>query len=272
MNGNRRKSFSKRHGHVSAAREIVIRHEAPEDLRGAMLLIAKDVGMGPSRLREIICQVLRKLPDQSNWSEYPNIWGEVQNHILQCEWFKVYDIAEGIYDYLHGTISDSAQKYEELLSEYFVENGIGWKMEHGEIVIRSPEAIESALHSATDALANSGKHTASTEIHEAVRDISRRPNPDVTGAIQHAMASLECLARDICDDPKATLGEILKKYPDKIAIPKPLDEAVTKAWGYASEMARHIREGRVPGFDEAELAVGLAAVIATYLTRKNSDK
>ena len=271
MNGDIRKSFSKRHGYVSAAREITIRHEAPPDFRGAVLLIAKDVGLGPSRLREIICQVLKKLPDQNNWSEYPNIWEEVQDHILRCDWFKVYDIAEAIYDYLHRTIPDKAQEYEELLNEYFIENGIGWKMEQGEIIIRGPEAIESALHGATEALATSGRHTSSIEIHEAIRDISRRPNPDITGAIQHAMASLECLARDICGDSKATLGEILKKYPDKIAIPKPLDEAVAKTWGYASEMARHIREGRIPSFDEAELAVGLAAIVATYLTRKSSD-
>jgi hypothetical protein len=37
-----------------------------------------------------------------------------------------------------------------------------------------------------------------------------------------------------------------------------------KAWGFASEMGRHIREGRQPDRKEAELIVGLAVTISTY--------
>jgi hypothetical protein len=39
-------------------------------------------------------------------------------------------------------------------------------------------------------------------------------------------------------------------------------------WGYASNEARHVEEGREPQREEAELVVGLAAVVATYLTKK----
>ena len=93
-------------------------------------------------------------------------------------------------------------------------------------------------------MAKAGRTTARDEIHDALTDLSRRPNPDLTGAIQHGMAALECVARDACGDPKATLGDILKRHPD--LIPKPLDTAIDKAWGFASEMGRHIREGREP--------------------------
>jgi len=37
--------------------------------------------------------------------------------------------------------------------------------------------------------------TAKTEIREALNDLSRRPTPDITGAIQHSLACLECVAR-----------------------------------------------------------------------------
>jgi len=52
------------------------------------------------------------------------------------------------------------------------------------------------------------------ELHEALDDLSRRPEPDLTGAIQHAMAALECVASDTYGNPKATLGDIIKRYPD----------------------------------------------------------
>ena len=33
--------------------------------------------MSPSPMRDLICQVLLVKPDTNNWSEYPNIWNEV---------------------------------------------------------------------------------------------------------------------------------------------------------------------------------------------------
>lgn len=62
-----------------------------------------------------------------------------------------------------------------------------------------------------------------------------------------------------------TLGAIIKRYPGEI--PKPLDDSAAKAWGYASEMARHIREGHKPERKDVELIGGLAATVATYLSR-----
>jgi hypothetical protein len=99
-------------------------------------------------------------------------------------------------------------------------------------------------------------------------DLSRRPEPDITGAIQHAMAALECVARDVSGEPKLTLGEIIKRHA--VLIPAPLDQAIERTWGYSSERGRHLREGRNPDMDEAQLIVGLSAVVITYLSSKMS--
>lgn len=115
-------------------------------------------------------------------------------------------------------------------------------------------------------LEDAGMSTAAREMHEALNDLARRPRPDITGAIQHSMAATECVARAAVGDPKATLGEILDRYPG--LVPRPLDEGVKKMWGYASEMARHLREGREPAFEEAELAVITSAGVTTYLDKK----
>jgi hypothetical protein len=74
------------------------------------------------------------------------------------------------------------------------------------------------------------------------------------------------VARDLTGNPKATLGEILKRHPG--LLPKPLDEALSKVWGYASNEARHVVEGRDISRDEAVLLVGLSATVTTYLLRK----
>jgi hypothetical protein len=78
------------------------------------------------------------------------------------------------------------------------------------------------------------------------------------------MGCLEAVARDITDDERLTLGEILKKRPE--LVPPPLDIALSKVWGYASNEARHVQEGKDPNRKEAELIVGLSAAVAGFLT------
>jgi hypothetical protein len=275
MAGTPRKPFSKRYGYSGQPREITIREDAPENLRHFILDRAVELGLGPSGLRDIACSVLRTRPNPNNWSEYPNVWEEVQGFVYGCDWFRVYDFIERVYSALErprpADFEDPepgkqrAAEFQDSLNEFFVEEGIGWQMVDGEIVTRGTEAFETVVHAAVGALEASGRMTAKDEIHEALGDLSRRPEPDLTGAVHHAMAALECVARDATGDPKATLGDILKRYPD--LIPKPLDTTVEKAWGYASEMGRHIREGREPERKEVELIVGLAATVATYLSR-----
>lgn len=272
MSDARKQPFSKRYGYRTAPKEITIREDAPEALRHFVLSMARDLGLRPSALRNTICDILHVRPDPGNWSEFPNIWGEVNDLVFGCPWFKFYDFTERVYEVLEGEngyrteeTRRIAQQFQGELNEFFVDEGIGWQLANGEIVVRGTESFEASIHSARNVLEDAGRMTASSEIHEALADLSRRPQPDLTGAVQHAMAALECVARDVCGDESATLGEIIKRYPG--VIPKPLDDAVAKAWGFASEMARHIREGHSPDYREVELVVGIAATVATYLSR-----
>jgi hypothetical protein len=263
--------FSKRYGYNQPLEaEIKVRQDAPEELRDALIQIAYECGFGPSDLRSVICQILRKRPDPSNWSEYPNINDEVHWLIGDCQWYKVYDAIEGIAKKMRATpFSYDYTNFEDELNDYFVENGIGWKLVDGEIEIRGSELFNETIMKAHTCLNEEGLHISGNELHEALRDLSRRPVPDITGSVQHSMAALECVAREACGDEKATLGEIIKKYRE--IIPRPLDEAITKIWGYTSEQGRHVREGLVLSFEEAELVVALSAAISTYLTKKRLE-
>lgn len=261
-------SFSKRHGFASVQEaEISIREDAPEDFRGFIIQLAYGHGFKPSTLRSLVCNVLKKMPDPSNWSERPNIHDEVTNHIFDCKWYKVYDILERIISYLGETNYDHDiyNSFLNEVNEYFIENGIGWKVVNGLIEYRGTEAFELVVKTAHSSEQDAGHITASKELHQAIGDLSRRPDPDATGAIQHAMASLECVAREVTGDRKANLGEIMKRHTS--IIPEPLDQAIVKAWGYASENGRHIREGREPTVNEAELVVGLCAALGSYLVK-----
>ena len=259
--------FSERHGYSPNDAEITVRLDAPDELRDIIVDIAYESDLTPHTLRTIVCRLLRKREDPSNWSPFPNVDSEVRLNIGSCEWYRVYDIIEAIYERLSASNNEKGAEYfEKEINSYFRQAGIGWQLLEGKIETRGSEAFEHALVEASTELAETGRTTAANEIHQAIADLSRRPYPDITGAIQHALAALECVARDVSGDEKATLGTILARNPD--LIPPPLNQAVEKMWGFASEQGRHLREGREPGYEDAELTVQVAAAVGRYLSKK----
>lgn len=148
-----------------------------------------------------------------------------------------------------------------------MEKGIGWKLIHGILETRGEEAFEKEIKDVVDILGEAKLHTTQTEIREALKDMSKRPIPDITGSVQHSVAALECLCREITGEKNLTLGKLINTHSQ--IIPKPLDKVVGGLFGFASEQGRHLREGGAPDYEEAELVVHLSACLCTYLTKKN---
>jgi hypothetical protein len=255
--------FSKRFGLAEEEKEpeITIRDEAPFHIRSGILSVAtKNINLSSWLIHALLCDVLKKPPAQNGSHE------EFDQLFQDCPWYNVYDFVEAVYHNLAAFDPGKASYWARLINKYFVETGVGWRLVQGQLERRGPEGFKVSVDSARQSLQNARLPTAHDEIHEAMRDLSRRPDPDLTGAIHHAMGALECTARTYTGEVKATLGDILKKYSG--LVPKPLDNALSQAWGYASEIARHVREGRKPTYPEAELIVGVAAAVCTYLAAK----
>lgn len=266
-------TFSDRHGYGLPEAEITIRHEAPDWLRSLLVRIAYEAGLQPSDLRDVLCSLLFEAPDPGNWSEFPNVDYEVNELLRNAEWFQVYDFVELVADSLsksHRPIPTTNLRpldhFTKKLNDAFLRKGVGWQLVERRIQLRGPESFEVTVGQARNILEVAGLRVAHHEMHQALADLSRRPAADVTGAIQHSMAALECVAREATGNPKATLGELVKKNPD--LLPKPLDDALGKIWGFTSERGRHLRENDAPDIREAELVVELAGSITSYLVKK----
>ena len=259
--------FSDRQGYRASNVPITIREDAPPALRAAVPLIARDAGMRPASMRELICEVFLVMPDPDNWSEYPNIWNEVARLMEEASWYKVYDVAEVLYAALvEYTMPDTepADEFERRLNDFLMENGIGWELRNGQITWRGSEVFAKSTHEVPEQLDDSGHTRAANELREALLDISRRPEPDVTGAVQHAMAALEATAREVGNEPNLTLGKLVPL----LELPAPLDQAVHKLWGFASDRGRHIREGQAIEEAEAELVVAVAGALCAFLAQR----
>ncbi|WP_426207692.1 AbiJ-NTD4 domain-containing protein [Massilia sp. TWP1-3-3] len=264
---SRRDNFSTRNGHgPDLNTPITMRNDVPDDLRGFLVDLAYENGIKHDALRSMVCRRLRVAPDtRNNWGP-DNVDREIRDLLVACPWFDIYDLIEVVALHLE---TDNYREYgadfENEINEFFIARGVGWKLEKGKIVFRGDEGLDRILAVAATTENLNGYLTASNELHEAIKDLSRRPTPDVTGAIQHAMASLECVARDLTDS-KETLGAWLKR--NREAFPPPLADITDKLWGYASNHGRHLKEAEAAKLEEAELILGICATLGSYLANK----
>lgn len=264
---SRREKFSARNGfRTDLDVPITIRNDAPDDLRSYLVDLAYDNGISRDFFRSMICHHLRLSPDkQNNWGP-DNIDREIRNLLLGCPWYDIYDVIELIALHLETDgYRDYGSHFEEEINDFFRLRGIGWKMEESHIVFRGDEGLDCILAVAVTTENKYGYLTASKELHEAIKDLSRRPSADATGAIQHAIASLECVARDLTSS-NDTLGAWIKS--NRELFPSPLAEVAEKLWGYTSNHGRHLKEGAAASMEEAELVLGLCATLGSYLASK----
>lgn len=261
--------FSRRHGLASKHEGPLLYDDAPKRLRVAYLgLLEDDFGLSPSTIRAGVCKELKLEPEPANWSEYPNIWDEVQFLAYRCKWFEFFDLVEAFSSKIRPRIGKP--NYEESVNQLFEEEGIGWILVDGILEIRGEEPLEKVLENAFSQLDATGFEVATQELAEAWNDLSRRPEPDLSGAVHHSMSALEAVAKKWNGSPKLTLGEVIKRQPD--IFPPPLNDAVSKLWGFASTEARHGSEERKLDLNETFLLVGMSATLATYLARKCDEK
>lgn len=257
--------FSKRFGINLAERPITIRYDAPDELRYYVSTLLLQFNKGTLKhLRSILCTTAMISPDPSNWGENDYMKSEIESIIERCDWFRVYEIIEVAYEEI--VKEEFREEFENNINEFFIEYGIGWRMENGELLIRGNETFEKDISETSSTLKDAGLNTSAEEIRQAILDLSRIPEPDITGAVQHSGAALECVAREVVGS-KETLGALIKAHPE--IVPSPINEVVSKLFGYASEKGRHLREGILPSFDEAELIVRLSASLCSYLCKKH---
>lgn len=107
------------------------------------------------------------------------------------------------------------------IAGFFEFAGIGWKMNGGQIVSRSIPLSRIRSRDAGEALKIAGRTVAATQLREAMAALSRRPEPNLSGAVFNAMAAFEALARDVTNMPDGKMAHIVKKRHD--LFPNPLD-------------------------------------------------
>lgn len=255
--------FSSRFNIPILNKEIIVRNDAPEELREYLLELVSSYSIRYTKIRKCVCGVLQVARDPNNWGENEHMYAEIRSNILDCPWYKVYDLIESFFSILNASEKNS---FEKKINQYFLEHGIGWQLTNGVVEMRGDEFFEGAVSEIENLMDERKLNTSRNEITEAISDLSKRPNPDITGSVQHALAALECLSREITGNTTNTLGKLINDNPN--LVPAPLNIAISKIYGFASNNGRHLNEGVEPNLEEAELLVHLSSCLCSYLCKK----
>lgn len=113
-------------------------------------------------------------------------------------------------------------------------------------------------------LSEAGRERAAAELREALYDATRSPNPDKTGALQHARAGVEAVAREITGKSQPNLGALI----NDLKLPADVKETVKQMWHFISDNGSHGREGSEVSIADAKLAVFWACGIVAYLVER----
>ncbi|MBR1929390.1 MAG: hypothetical protein IJ834_06660 [Paludibacteraceae bacterium] len=252
-------TFSVRNDLRTANVPITIRDDAEYGFRIWLISLAKRVGLNVRTILNIICQCTYQGED-GNWGdEY--IENEAKEKLGNTAWYYVYDVVESLYKYI--VDASKKQEYELEINAYFQTNGYGWKFENGNVLFRGNEIEEQAFTNAVQSL--STNQTAQSELKLALDDLSKRPIADTTGTVQHAMAAMECFCRQKFGGTTSTLGDIIQN--NRSSFTPPLDKALEKLWGFASNHGRHVRNGGAATEEEAEFVLNMCSSLILYLSR-----
>jgi AbiJ-like protein len=278
--------FSRRHGLSGPPPGTLIREDAPNSVRTKLLDVLVSLKLnslghdfGGVKLRDLVCQVVNVQPKLEN-SGGDLAFVEAKQLIYECEWFHFYDIVEELSRLLRkedgqGRLPPKNVLFADAMNEGFVKWGIGWLLDYnGDVVTRGDEAFEHTNKVAERELTE--RQTTRTRIREAIDCLSRRPEPDLSGAISHAFAAMESIigdieytAEEVRDSTNHTFGTFLQRHPDLFPS-EDLKAGFQHLWKYANnEGSRHGKEGVEPERDEAEFIVSVAASLVTYLNRKH---
>jgi hypothetical protein len=159
------------------------------------------------------------------------------NRLKDGPWYELYDFIEYSLNYFPFSLSTdkkSKQLFKSLCNRFLEREMSAWRIIGNQVVqLTSYEEIEAV--EAAQAIVGKYEPVA-THISTALRHLSDRKSPDYRNSIKEAISAVESMCRIITNDPKATLGDALKKLEKAgVNLHPSLKIAFGKLYGYTSD-------------------------------------
>ena len=272
--------FSERYGYVKPS-EVIIRERITPEIQNAICSCF-------DRLEKRISQDEYKQINRYLWVYFLNKrehdfditkqwWYKVATHCFladDLEWYIILDLVEFVVKYIFKNSTSSniyyLKNFVNDLNSEIARLNYAYRIVDQEIVeITSEEEIKTV----ETALSESGV-TVSHHLNEALKLLSKRPEPDSRNSIKESISAVEAFCREKTGEN--TLGKALDKLESNgIVIHKMLKDAIEKLYAYTNQKDTGIRhalmedDGKyIPSLDEAIFMLVTCSSFINYLGKK----
>jgi hypothetical protein len=267
--------FSKRY-RLRATPEGLLFADVPERARIGLYHIIEEFFQAEYENRFLdlyrrICVALRIRRDRSVYEEWMASRA-IEDLVMRCEWWQVYDICEVAYasPSVQRSKADICARVNQLLAEEL----LGFEFRDGLVEKVGAAFIDAQVKEARYLLKEPKFKGADEHFEKALKAVNIRPNPDVENCIKDAVSSIESVGRILANDERALLSDIIKDMARKGTIPKPLDEAIQKVYAYRGNqpgVAHGLVGDSKVTIDEAEFVLAMSAAVIIYLVNKHKN-
>ena len=195
-------------------------------------------------------------------STYDHVLLEIKRRVFEDYWYRFYDFCEFITNnFIRGKLRDDFIKLSNSVLE---REKSAYRFVSGQIVPITNdieiEAIESAAMVGGPVV---------IQLQSALEKLSDRQAPDYRNSIKESISAVESQARRNLRDEKATLGQLLIEMERNLGLPKPIKEAFSTLYGYASGPSgvRHgptVAEGMEVSFDLAKFMLVACSAFVNF--------
>ncbi len=283
------KSFSQRIG-LKPVRTIIQRESADEALRnflwnGLTIFYFDRFGTWVSETEENINTLITRIwvrhygnrIDELD-SYAPKLISKLKEDFLGLSWNEMFDILEFIPN--NYKRSDYEGGYNNRTNKQFISFANGVLEEHLSAYRFVDKMIteissEEEIGSIEEALQDTSKFKpVQTHLRRALELLADRKNPDYRNSIKESISAIESFSCIVTENPKATLGQALKKVEKNHELHSALKNSFTSLYGYTSDGdgIRHslLDESTLKQEDAKFMLVACSAFV-NYLLVKTSE-
>ena len=211
-----------------------------------------------------------KYPTDTINKYWLSIRERIREHFFACKWNEVYDFVEFVAN--NYPVNSTNEEFMKACNTFLEREVSAYRFVNGYIVQLTSEEEIAEIQ---EALKVAGP-LAPVKVHleTALRHFASRNSPDYRNSIKESISAVEAICRIITGDPKATLGQAIKKLKDRhIEIHPSLEKAFGNLYGYTSDAdgIRHalLEQPSLESEDAKFMLVSCSAFV-NYLTAEST--
>jgi hypothetical protein len=194
---------------------------------------------------------------------------KINDWFFKSEWYEVYDFLE----FVISLENVDEEKFKDTCNGVLETERSGYRFVGKKLTPIVDDIEIREVEQAAEGCSLHGLEGARKHLGSALEKLSDRQNPDYRNSIKESISAIESVCVIISGEPKATLGQALKKIKDSVGLHPALEKGFSSIYGYTSDEGgiRHAMiEDNPCDFDDAKYMLVSCSAFVNYLIMKAS--